>query len=91
MMAGAGKALHNRYAYEYHRAYHDLFTERLGEDYVLFGRPGAPGCQRWMCQFAGDHLPNFPGMHAALRGALNLSACGYLQLGQRHRRISRLA
>lgn len=76
-----GPLLHNLYAYEYHRLYRQVFEERRGDDHILFSRSAAPGSQRWLGQFAGDHQPNFVGMTAALYGGLNLSACGFSAWG----------
>ncbi|MHB9131816.1 MAG: TIM-barrel domain-containing protein [Armatimonadota bacterium] len=76
-----GGALHNSYAYDYHRLYRQVFAERRGEDHVLFSRSAAPGSQHWLCQFAGDHQPNFVGLTAALYGGLNLSASGFSTWG----------
>jgi alpha-glucosidase (family GH31 glycosyl hydrolase) len=76
-----GDEMHNFYAYDYHRLYRQVFAERRGDDQVLFSRSAAPGSQRWLGQFAGDHQPNFVGLTAALRGGLNLSACGFSTWG----------
>ena len=76
-----GDAMHNFYAYDYHRIFQQAFAERRGDDHVLFSRSAAPGSQRWLCQFAGDHLSNFVGLTAALHGGLNLSACGFSTWG----------
>ncbi len=72
-----GKEMHNFYAYDYHRTFAQTFSERLGADYILFGRAGSAGSQRWVASFAGDHRANFTGLRAALTGALNLSSCGF--------------
>lgn len=76
-----GPELHNHYAYDYHRLYRDAFAERRGSDHILYSRSAAPGSQRWLCQFAGDHQPNAVGMRAALYGGLNLAACGFSTWG----------
>jgi len=47
----------------------------------LFARGAAPGTQKWVGQFAGDHPSNFDGLKAVLTGALNLCACGYSTWG----------
>lgn len=72
-----GEAMHNLYAYDYHRVFNQLYRERRRDDFVLFSRGAAPGSQAFVCQFAGDHETNFYGMAAALRGGLNLAASGF--------------
>lgn len=72
-----GDAMHNFYAYDYHRVFHQLYTEMRGDDFVLFSRSAAPGSQAFCCQMAGDQESNFYGMTAALRGGLNLAASGF--------------
>lgn len=76
-----GDAMHNLYALEYHHRFRDAFAEVRGDDHALFGRGASPGSQRWVCQFAGDHQSNLRGLAAALRGALNLSSCGFSTWG----------
>lgn len=77
----SGAAMHNRYAYSYHKTFHDVFKERRGNDFVLFSRSATAGSQRWLCQFAGDHPSNFRGMTSSLLGGLNLSASGFSTWG----------
>lgn len=72
-----GDQMHNFYAYDYHRTIREVFQEKRGKDFILFGRAAAPGDQRWVAQFAGDHPANFPGLQSVLTGALNLCACGF--------------
>ncbi len=72
-----GSEMHNFYAYDYHRLFAQAFSERRADDYILFGRAGSAGSQRWMGQFAGDHRANFTGLRAAIYGALNLGSCGF--------------
>jgi alpha-glucosidase (family GH31 glycosyl hydrolase) len=76
-----GSELHNFYAYDYHRTISELFRERYGDDFILYARSAAPGTQRWLGQFAGDHPSNFDGLEHVLTGALNLCACGYSTWG----------
>jgi alpha-glucosidase (family GH31 glycosyl hydrolase) len=76
-----GDEMHNFYSYDYQRTYHQVFAERRGDDFILFGRAAAPGTQRWAAQFAGDHRANFVGLRAVLTGALNLCACGFSTWG----------
>jgi alpha-glucosidase (family GH31 glycosyl hydrolase) len=76
-----GDEAHNFYSYAYHRTMSEVWRERRGDDFILFGRAAAPGTQRWVGQFAGDHPGNFPGMRAVVTGALNLCACGFSTWG----------
>ena len=76
-----GDEMHNFYSYAYHRTVSELYREKRGDDFILFGRAAAPGGQKWVGQFAGDHSGNFAGLKAVLTGALNLSACGYSTWG----------
>ena len=77
----SGDDMHNFYAYDYHRTIGDVFREKRGDDFILFGRAAAPGDQRWVAQFAGDHPSNFAGLRSVLNGALNLCACGFSTWG----------
>lgn len=72
-----GDEMHNFYAYDYHRTCSEVFKGKRGDDFILFGRAAAPGDQKWVAQFAGDHPSNFKGLKSVLTGALNLSACGF--------------
>ncbi|HEX3718690.1 MAG TPA: TIM-barrel domain-containing protein [Verrucomicrobiae bacterium] len=76
-----GDEMHNFYSYDYQRTYHQVFAERRGDDFILFGRAAAPGTQQWAAQFAGDHRANFVGLRAVLTGALNLCGCGFSTWG----------
>lgn len=71
-----GDEMHNRYAYDYHRIFNQVFTERRGDDFVLFARSAAPGSQHFTCFFAGDQESTFFGILSALRGGINLAASG---------------
>jgi alpha-glucosidase (family GH31 glycosyl hydrolase) len=76
-----GDEMHNFYAYDYHKTYSEVFREKRGKDFILFGRAAAPGTQKFVAQFAGDHPSNFAGLQAVLTGALNLCACGFSTWG----------
>lgn len=76
-----GDEMHNRYSYDYHRTYHNVFKERRGNDFLLFGRAASPGTQQWAAQFGGDVRCNFDGLRGSLTGALNLSAGGFSNWG----------
>lgn len=76
-----GDEMHNFYYYDYQRTVSEIFQEKRGDDFILYGRGAAPGTQRWVGQFAGDHPANFNGLKHVLTGALNLCACGYSNWG----------
>lgn len=76
-----GDEMHNFYSYDYHRTYSEIFNERRGSDFILFGRSASPGTQQWVAQFAGDHPSNFAGLRGVLTGALNISASGFSTWG----------
>jgi len=76
-----GAEMHNLYYYDYQRTVGEVFSEKRGSDFVLYARGAAPGTQKWVGQFAGDHASNFDGLKAVLTGALNLCACGYSNWG----------
>ena len=72
-----GDEMHNFYSYDYHRTYAEVFRERRGNDFILFGRSAAPGTQKWVAQISGDVRANLRGLEGSLNGLLNLSACGF--------------
>jgi alpha-glucosidase (family GH31 glycosyl hydrolase) len=76
-----GVEMHNAYYYDYQRTVSEIFREKRGNDFILYARGAAPGTQRWVGQFAGDHPANFNGLKHVLTGALNLCACGYSNWG----------
>lgn len=76
-----GDQMHNFYSYDYQRTCNEVFREKRGDDFILFGRAAAPGTQKWAAQFAGDHPSNFAGLRGVLTGALNLCACGFSTWG----------
>ncbi|HEX4264149.1 MAG TPA: TIM-barrel domain-containing protein [Verrucomicrobiae bacterium] len=76
-----GDEMHNFYSFEYHKAISELYREKRGDDFILYGRAGSPGTQHWLGQFAGDHPSDFDGLKAVLTGALNLCACGFSTWG----------
>ena len=76
-----GDKMHNFYYYEYQKTVSEVFQERRGNDFILYARGAAPGTQKWVGQFAGDHPANFDGLKAVVTGLLNLCACGYSNWG----------
>lgn len=76
-----GDKMHNLYYYEYQKTVSEVFQEKRGNDFILYARGAAPGTQKWVGQFAGDHPANFDGLKAVVTGLLNLCACGYSNWG----------
>jgi alpha-glucosidase (family GH31 glycosyl hydrolase) len=76
-----GDEMHNFYTYAYHKTVSEIYREKRGDDFILYGRAASPGGQHWVGQFAGDHSGNLPGLKAVLTGGLNLCACGYSTWG----------
>jgi len=76
-----GEEMHNFYSYDYQRTYSEVFRDRRGDDFILFGRAAAPGTQKFAGQFAGDVRANFVGLSGGMKGGLNLSACGFSTWG----------
>ncbi len=72
-----GRRMHNRYHYHYHRTFHQVFREARGDDFVLFARAAGPGCQRFVCFFAGDHPESFDGLESVIHGGLSFGASGF--------------
>lgn len=76
-----GAEMHNYYYYDYQKTISEVFHDKRGDDFILYGRGAAPGTQKWVGQFAGDHGSNFDGLRAVMTGILNLSSCGYSNWG----------
>lgn len=76
-----GDEMHNFMSYDYHRTYSEVFRDRRGDDYILFGRAAAPGTQKFAAQFSGDVRANFVGLYGGMIGVLNLSASGFSTWG----------
>ena len=76
-----GAEMHNFYAYDYHRTYAEVFRERRGDDFILFGRSVAPGTQKWVAQFSGDLRSNLRGLQGGVYGMLSLCAGGFSTWG----------
>jgi alpha-glucosidase (family GH31 glycosyl hydrolase) len=76
-----GEQMHNWYAHLYHHYVHQIFSERRGEDHVLFARGGAPGSQAEVAQMGGDHSSNFRGMDESIAGGLSVSASAFSNWG----------
>jgi alpha-glucosidase (family GH31 glycosyl hydrolase) len=74
---GDGRRMHNRFHYHYHRTFHQVFREVRGDDFVLFARAAGPGCQRFVCFFAGDHPESFDGLESVIYGGLSFAASGF--------------
>lgn len=71
-----GDEMRNLFAYYYGKVYHDAWSKRWGDDYVLFERAGCAGSQHWVANFNGDQVSTFDGLRRALNGMLTLTSCG---------------
>jgi alpha-glucosidase (family GH31 glycosyl hydrolase) len=76
-----GEQMHNWYVHYYHHAVHQVFQERRGDDFILFGRAAAPGTQVDAGQMAGDHATDFRGLDETISGGLSLSTSGFSNWG----------
>jgi alpha-glucosidase (family GH31 glycosyl hydrolase) len=76
-----GDEMHNIYCLEYHKLYFQTFSERRGSDHVLYGRAAAPGSQKYLSQFGGDHQSNFHGLTAAIKGLISMGSVGFSNWG----------
>lgn len=72
-----GVQMHNEYAYWFGRRMHEAFTERLGEDFVLFQRSGCAGSQHYTTSFGGDSYSCFLGLKRSVWQMLSAAASGF--------------
>jgi alpha-D-xyloside xylohydrolase len=72
-----GRRMHNRFHYDYHKTFNQVFREVRGDDFILFARAAGPGCQQFTAFFAGDHPESFDGLEAVIHGGLSFSASGF--------------
>lgn len=76
-----GDETHNLHAYFYNKAHHDAWTERMGNDYVLFARAGCAGSQAYAPNFTGDQASDFEGLREQVRAVMSASASGFSIIG----------
>lgn len=72
-----GNRMHNFWVYWYSKAYHDLYSETVGDDYICYVRGGCAGSQKWNCTWTGDQRCGFDGMKQQLAAGLSISASGF--------------
>ncbi len=72
-----GVQMHNEYAYWFGRRMNEAFTERLGEDFVLFQRSGCAGSQHYTTSFGGDSYSTFLGLKRSVWQMLSAGASGF--------------
>ena len=72
-----GTEMHNAYAYWFGRRMNEAFTERLGEDFVLFQRSGCAGSQHYTTSFGGDSYSSFLGLKRSVWQMLSGAASGF--------------
>lgn len=71
-----GTQMHNEYAYWYGRRMNEAFSERLGNEFVLFQRSGCAGSQHYTASFGGDSYSSFLGLRRSVWQILSASASG---------------
>lgn len=71
-----GTEMHNEYAYWYGRRMNEAFSERLGNDFVLFQRSGCAGSQHYTASFGGDSYSSFLGLKRSVWEMLSAAASG---------------
>ncbi len=72
-----GNRMHNFWVWWYAKAYHDLYTEMTGGDYLCYVRGACAGSQKWNCTWTGDQMNSFDGLKQQIVGGLSLSASGF--------------
>lgn len=72
-----GNRMHNFWVYWYSKAYHDLYTDLVGDDYLCYVRGACAGSQKFNCTWTGDQKCGFDGMKQQIAGGLSLSASGF--------------
>lgn len=72
-----GNRMHNFWVYWYSKAYHDLYTDLVGDDYLCYVRGACAGSQKFNCTWTGDQKCGFDGMKQQLAGGLSLTASGF--------------
>lgn len=76
-----GSRMHNFWVYWYSKAYHELYKELVGDDYLCYVRGGCAGSQKWNCIWTGDQRCGFDGMLQQLAAGLSISASGFAVWG----------
>ena len=76
-----GAEFHNFSSYYYSKVNNQIFSERYGDDFVLFARNATQGSQVWSGNFSGDQVGTFEGMKKAVNAMLTLTACGFSNWG----------
>ncbi len=71
-----GTQMHNEYAYWYGRRMNEAFSERLGDEFVLFQRSGCAGSHHYTASFGGDSFSSFLGLKRSVWQLLSAAASG---------------
>ena len=71
-----GLEMHNEYAYWFGRRMNEAFSDRLGNDFVLFQRSGCAGSQHYTAAFGGDSYSSFLGLKRSVWEMLSAAASG---------------
>lgn len=72
-----GIEMHNEYAYWFGRRMNEAFSERLGNDFILFQRSGCAGSQHYTTSFGGDSYSTFLGLKRSVWQMLSASSSGF--------------
>lgn len=76
-----GDEMHNFYPYYYNKTVNQAWSDRLGDDYVLFARAGCAGSQAFAGSFGGDQQSDFEGLRQAIYGGISISSSGFSNWG----------
>lgn len=69
--------MHNFGPYYCGKMHNKVWTERFGNDYVLFQRAGTAGSQKYTGNFLGDQFAHWDHYIRQVYSAVNFGACGF--------------
>lgn len=73
----SAEQMHNFGPYYCGKMHHEIWTERFGNDYVLFQRAGTAGSQKYTGNFLGDQFAHWDHYIRQVYSAVNFGACGF--------------
>lgn len=73
----SGNEMHNFHNYYYAKQANAVWTERFGNDFVLFQRSVAPGTQYYTSNFQGDQIHDWEGYMDAVHDMISRGAGGF--------------
>lgn len=77
----SGMEMHNLNAYYIAKAQYNQWTQRLGNDFVLYMRAGTAGSQYYVGNFLGDQEGTWKGYNSMIYAMINLGAAGFNNYG----------